>query len=169
MQYPWGNKEPLVRVIGRENEEKGRVGRGIKLKYKLISDYEVLETEILFPILLWLSGSSKPHFTFSSNRLVQPRFEVSSGQGQGRCQEPGCPKQPPKSIQQKGGQNCGLSVDQAPTLRGRCQGAPTRHPNLPLASRVESTCPGRPGQRLPGMAKSPGLSGLPSPFCLSLF
>lgn len=41
-------------------KKKGRLERGIKLTNKLISKCEVIESKILFPILLWLPGSSKP-------------------------------------------------------------------------------------------------------------
>lgn len=58
------NKEQLVRVIQGENGEKREnveIKRVIKLKFKFISKYGVIEPKILFPISLWLPGSCALH------------------------------------------------------------------------------------------------------------
>lgn len=73
------NKEQLARVTQGENGEKMEsveIKRVIKLKFKFISKYEVIEPKIFFPISLWLPGSSKPQFIFICNRFAQPSFNL---------------------------------------------------------------------------------------------
>lgn len=47
--------------------------------FKLISKFGIIEPKVLFHILLWLPGSSKPRFPLfmvSCNRLAQPSFDL---------------------------------------------------------------------------------------------
>lgn len=65
----------MERMEGQGREQKER-DRGVKLMFKLIPTCGVTEPNILFHILPWLPGSSKPHFVSRGDGLAWPGFDL---------------------------------------------------------------------------------------------